>query len=529
MGFAILAGVSPLYGLYGAFITAMVAAAASSSALIAFAPTNALALVAGSAILVAPDGQQLDILLLLSMLMGVFMLVLGVLRLGNLTRFVSRAEMTGFITGAGLLIMLGQLNHLTGIEVEGSRIPLVSFWHWMVALPQSDWHTTLIGLGAVVLIGGLHYTQLRSYATLLAIIVITLVAGWLGWDDVAVVRDMSEIPSSFPAPFIPDFTLAPSLVSTALAMSILAAVQSAALIESTRSREGGEVNVSRDFVAMGVSNMIGGVFRGMPACASLSRTAVNLSSGARTRLSNLSASAFIGVMLIAFGGLIERIPLAVLAGHLVVAAVSLISLDDLKVVWKVGQMARAAMVVTLSSALLLPLQYSIYIGVGLSVLLYVYTSAKNLHLVRLVPTGDGHFRTVEMPHPLPKNEVVVLSVHGHLFFAAVRHSERLLPEPQTDGGTVVILRMRENVYLGSTGIDTLNRYRRQLEQAGGHLILAEMEDTLREQLERTGSLDTFGAENVYFSDEVVFGATERAYEHAQDLLESLNEGKLVSV
>ena len=513
MGFAILAGVSPLYGLYGAFVTAIIASMLSSSALIAFAPTNSLALVAGSALLVTSDAQQLDVLLLLSILTGVFMLVIGMLRLGNLTRFVSRAVMTGFITGAGVLIILGQLSNLTGVDVQGTSIPVLKVVQWVAALPESDYQTTIIGVAAVIMIGTLQYTRLRSYAPLMTIFVLTGFTMFAGWDGVKIVRDMSEIPSGFPAPFIPDISLAPGLLTTALAMSILAAVQSAALIDSTRQNEKHPVNVSRDFLAMGVSNIVGGIFRSMPTCASLSRTAVNISAGAQTRLANLSASAFIGLMLFTFAGFIEQIPLAVLAGHLVVAAVSLISVRDLKVAWRVDVKGRSVMIVTLLTALLLPLEYSIYIGVGLSLLLYVYTSAQNVHLIRLVPTGDGHFRTAKTPDTLPKEEVVVLSVHGHLFFAAVRELEKLLPHPGFR--TVVILRLRENMYLGSTGIEMLNRYRSELERHGGRLLITGMEPSVLKQLERTGALEMFGRENVYFADEVVFGATERAYNWAK--------------
>ena len=516
MGFAILAGVSPLYGLYGAFVTAIVASALSSSTLIVFAPTNALALVSGSTLLGYEGSQQLDVLFLLTMMLGVLMLAVGLLRLGNLTRFVSRAVMTGFITGAGLLIMLGQLNHLTGVEVENSRVPLLELWRWLLALPSSDLRTTLIGLAAIIMIGGLHFTQLRSYATLLAILILTALTLFLGWDTVEVVQDMSEIPQGFPAPFLPDFSLAPELFSTALALSILAAVQSAALITSTREREDGSVNVSRDFSAMGVGNIVGGIFQGMPSCASLSRTAVNLSAGAQTRLSNLSAGAFVGVIILMFGGFIEQVPLAVLAGHLVVAAFSLISIRDLKIVWRVGWAGRAAMMVTLVSALLLPLQYSIYIGVGLSLLLYVYTSAYNIQITRLIPTADGHFRKVDVPEQLPEREIVVLSVHGHLYFAAVHQLERSLPAPEADcRDVVVILRLNENMYLGSTGIDMLERYKEKLEQQGGRLILVDVEQAVRSQLERTRALAVFGEENVYFANEVVLGATEDAYKDAQ--------------
>ncbi|MEO1444354.1 MAG: SulP family inorganic anion transporter, partial [Chloroflexota bacterium] len=194
MGFAILAGVSPLYGLYAAFITSVVSSLLSSSQLLVFAPTNALALVAGSAIMVAPPDKQLDVLFLLSILTGIFLLLIGLFRLGNMTRFVSNAVMTGFITGAGLLIMLGQLHHLNNYDNTESSIPLVRVWDWFSHLHLSDYHTTMIGVASIVIIWGLHHTRFKSYATLFAMIVLTIFISVAGWDDVPDVRELSEIP-----------------------------------------------------------------------------------------------------------------------------------------------------------------------------------------------------------------------------------------------------------------------------------------------------------------------------------------------
>lgn len=514
MGFAILAGVSPLYGLYAAFITTIATTLFSSSGLLTFAPTNALALVIASTLINYPAAQHLDVLLLLSMLTGVFLLLVGVLRLGSLTQFVSNAVMTGFITGAGILIMLGQLEHMTGYEVESS-IPILKFWQWLTHLPQSNTHTFIVGIAAIIIIAVLHETRIKSYATLIAMLILTTLTMTLGWGDVEVVRDMSAIPRGFPAPFIPDFSLAPELVSAAFAMSILAAVQSAALIEATSDKNNAPPNVSRDFIAMGVGNIFGGFFRAMPSCASLSRTAVNVSAGAQTRLSNIFAGAFIGLILIALGGVIEEIPLAVLAGHLVVAAASLIHPRDLRMVWHVNRSARLAMVVTLASTLLLPLQYSIYLGVGLSLLLYIYNSAQGLRVVRIIPDEDGNFRRANVPERLPSNEVVIISVHGNLYFAALRRLEELLPSPEGSSRPVVILRIRENQYFGSTGILLLGRYAEQLQQHGGRFMLSGVAPEIHAEIERANAVDKFGEENIFDAGDIIFNSTRRAYEQAQ--------------
>ena len=520
MGFAIVAGVSPLYGLYTAFVATIIGGLFSSSALITVGPTNALSLVVASALGMFATGNQLSAMFTLTVLTGVFLLLIGLLRLGNLTRFVSNAVMTGFITGAGLLIMLGQLNHLTGYEPETRHsVPLVRFWDWLLHLNQSLPTVTVVGLLAVVIIWGLHHTRFRSMATLIAIFLLTGLALIVGWDDVPVVRDMSTIPAGLPGLHMPSLELAPDLISTAFAIALLAAVQSAALIQATPN-PAGKPNTSQDFTAMGVANIVGGVLQGMPACASLSRTAVNMSAGAKTRFANIYAGAAVGLILILFGSWIERIPLAVLAGHLIVAAASLIRFDSLRVVWRVGWTARAAMLATLLATLLLPLQYSIYIGVGLSLGLYAYTSANNIRLVRLVPLPDGRFQRGTMPDTLPENDVLILSVHGYMYFAAIQRLERLLPRPSSADQTALILRMREGRSLGSTGINMLHEYADALRARGGRLILSGVAPETYAQLERTGALARLGAENVFVENEIVFDSTTRAYHTATEWLKA---------
>jgi SulP family sulfate permease len=414
--------------------------------------------------------------------------------------------------------MLGQLNHLTGYEPEErSSVPLVRFWDWLMHLDDGLLHVAAVGVLSIVMIWALHHTRLKSVATLIAIVVITGAVALLGWADVPTVRDMSIIPRGLPEVIIPDLSLVPELITTAFAIAILAAVQSAALIQATPN-PGGKPNISRDFVAMGVANIVGGFMRGMPSCASLSRTAVNVSAGAKTRLSNIFAGLFVGLILILFGGWIERIPLAVLAGHLVVAAASLIKPADLQMVWRVGPSARAAMVVTLVATLLLPLQYSIYIGVGLSLLLYIYTSSEYISVGRLNPLTDGRYRRGTVPAVLPPNEVVILSVSGNMYFAAIRQLVSLLPDPSSGDHTIVVLRMRENRFLGSTGVNFLLEYAAALEATGGRLLLSGVSPEVRAQLERTDTIEKLGAENVFFENDIVFDSTGRALERARSLL-----------
>lgn len=521
MGFALIAGVSPVYGLYAAFIATIVGTLTSSSTFMTIAPTNALALVVFSTL--GNSGEvSIEKMVTLTVLVGIFQFAFGLLRLGDLTRYVSNAVMTGFITGAGTLIVLGQLAHLTGYEAEGviSWSPQLStaiprFWDWLIHLPQSHPHTLVMGITATIIIAVLHHTRYKTIATLVAIIITSVFVLVAGWADVPTVE---HVPLGLPQLALPQLAHMPELTSGALAMAVLALVQGAALTQTVREPDGTTADTNRDFIGQGLANIVGGFFQGLPSGGSLSRTAVNISAGARTRMANLLAGGMIGLMLIAFGAVIEYVTLAALAGHLVVAAVSLIRIREIRFVWNVNLAARLAMVATFLSTLLLPLEYSIYVGVALSMILFIYSSSHNVKVVRLIPLGDHRFREEAPPKVLPTNSTVIISVHGHLYFAAIQQLEQDLPEIPENAGTVVILRLRNNRYMGSTGIHLLERYAQKLRANGGRLMMTGISNDVFSQLKRTHAIEFFGEENLFPQCEVVFEATEKAMQIATDWL-----------
>ena len=514
MGFALIAGVNPVYGLYTAIVATIIGTLAGSSVYMTVAPTNALALVVGSTLLPFDQVGQIERLFVLTLLVGAFQLLFALLRMGSLTRFVSNAVMTGFITGAGLLIILGQIDNLTGTSSQGDMV-LLRFYNW-VSNPQNiDLPTLLIGVLTVAMIFAIQHTRrFRYMAALIALVVTSGLAWLLNWESVATVGDFSTIVPGLPLPILPNPTLIPELVLVALAVAVLASVQGAAISSSVPQPDGSTSKANRDLFGQGLANVIGSVFQGMPACGSLSRTAVNVAAGAQTRLANLSSAVFIAIIVIALSSLVEMVAMPALAGLLIVAAISLIRRESLRLVWRVNWSARMAMIITFISTLVLPLEYSIYVGVALSLGLYVYSSSQMITVTRLVPLPNGHFLEAPIPSRLPDNEPVILCARGSLYFAAVHRLEELLPLPRDSRKPVVILRMRGNQYLGSTGIRFLRHYAAQLRSHGGDLILSGISDKVRAEIERTGALGEPGPIQIFYAEGEIFHATEDALAYA---------------
>ena len=351
-----------------------------------------------------------------------------------------------------------------------------------------------------------------------SLIICSALVHFAGWQDVLLTGDLMSVPAGMPQLVLPVPAYVPELAFAALAIALLASLQSAGLTRMVPQPDGSMAGVQQDMTGQGLANIAGGLFQGLPSGGSLSRTAINISAGARSRMANIFSGLFIAAILLIFGPMIERIPLAALAGQLVVAATSLIRLDALTLAWRVNFAARIALLVTLGATLVLPLEYSIYIGVAISLLFYAWSSARNLQVRRLVQTEDGAFREVALPQHLSGRKPLVVSVAGNLYFAAVPLLEERLPQPAEDSERpVVVLRLRDNLYLGSTGIRCLKDYARKLEAAGGRLLLAGVSQDVHRQLQRTG--EATWLEPIFLAEEVIFASTRRALAWAEDWLQ----------
>jgi SulP family sulfate permease len=525
MGFALLAGVSPIYGLYAAFLPTIVGALTTGSWLMTVAPTNALMLLVASAMSQINAPNPIIALSTFTLLVGAIQVGFGVLRLGSLTRFVSNAVTTGFIAGAGILIVLGQIDHVVGVESASGLTGIDTLINWVRALSHIDGQTLIIGVFSVIMISRLHHTRFKSIATLVTIVITSIWVWLLGWDSVPLVRDIAPITGGLPDFTPPLFQYVPALFGTAMATAVLASVQSAALVDSLRDRDPTPTRHNQDLVGQGLSNIVGGFFQSLPAAGSLSRTAVNRSAGAKTRLANLLAGVFIGLLMLFAATLIERITLAALAAHLIVAAFSLFSWPAIRLVWRTNWTARASLLVTWIAAIVLPIEQSIYLGVFVSLALYAYTSSNESRVIRLIPTEDNRYRADVVPSTLTDSEPVILSLTGSLYFAALRGIEEQLPEPGHVEHPVVILRVRNQAHLGSTGIRVIRRYARLLKDRGGVLMLSGVSESMRAELQRTNTIDDLGAENVFFSTGVYFESLDQALAAAQTLKESPPAGR----
>ena len=510
----LLAGVNPVYGVYSVIAGTSVAAVFTSSVIMNVDSTSATAIATGDFLGGIPSEEHLGYMVVLGLLTGLFMLIFGLLRLGFLVRFISNSVMTGFLSGLGVLTILGQSGDLTGYYSEAPNKVLQSI-DTVIHRQEIDRATFVLGLLTIALIIVLSRTRLERYSLAIALVIATVLAFLPVFALVTLVGDTTEIPRGLPRPNLPDLSLVPSMLLPALTIAIIALVQGAGVSQSKPNPDGKYPNPSGDFVGQGAANVSVGIFGGIPVGGSLSGTTMIQSFGGLSRYANIFTGLFALVILLVFAPFIEILPLTGLAGMLVMVGVSMINVPRIQTVWNTGPVPLTVMSITFVATLLTDIQVAVATGVILTIVLYVFRSAEAVRIERIVPLGDGGYTEDAVPEKLSSGDIVMLQPIGSLFFAGTAEFEEHLPEIGEAQRSVVIIRLRERDEVGSTFIRTIERYARQLMAQGNKLMLVGVEQHVLEQLDRTELLDLIGEENVFVAQARIRASLEEALAAAE--------------
>ena len=511
----LLAGVNPIYGLDSMIAGTTVGAFFTSSVVMNVDSTGATALATFDALGdVAPE-DQLGQLVVLSLLVGTFMLLLGFLKLGFLVRFISNSVMVGFLSGLGVLTVLGQVGDLTGYSSDkGNKVSrtIDTALHWT----EIDGTTLLFGLITIAVIVAVNRTRLEKYSFLIGVAFTTALVAAASRFAVPLVGDSTDIPQSVPTLNLPDLTLIPGLLLPAAAIAIIALVQAAGVSGSVPNPDGEYPDPSGDFRGQGVANVAVGFVGGVPVGGSLSGTILIQNMGGRSRWANISTGVFTLVSVLLFAPIIEEIPMPTLAGLLVVIGFSMINVPRIQTVWNTGLSSLTVMVLTFAASLVAPIHIAVAIGVVAHVAVHIFRSAEAVRLERIIVQDDGLFAETEAPKELPSDDVVVLQPVGSLFFAGVDELDEKLPTIGNATGTVVIFRLRDRDEIGSTFIRSVERYTRDLHAAGNTLMLEGMNQHALDQMRRTALLDLVGEDNVFIGQPQFFASLREAHAAAEN-------------
>jgi sulfate permease, SulP family len=518
MATAAMAGVNPVFGMYAITVAPATGSLLASSQMMQVATTGASALTAAQAIAGYSGDQRGEALFLLVGLTGIFLALFGLLKAGRLVRYISFPVMTAFLSGVALVLVFDQTAQLVGYSPE-AQTSLGEFIDLLRSLGEISLQSAVVGLIALAIIIGLSRTPLSNIASLIGLVVPTVIVVFWEPSDVEIVSDVSTIPRGLPPLGLPDFSLlSPNLVFSALALAIVIAIQGVGISQSYKNPDGGSPNSSRDMFAQGAANVAGSLVSGMPTGGSVGQTALAVSTGAKSRWTGVVHSVTMLVIILLVPGLVSLVPMPVLAAVMIVAGFSAIRFGSMASIWRIAGTGRWVLAVTFLATLLFSIAAAVALGVVASIVLNLFSASSNVQVRMLDQRHDGEIHIVDPPEELPDRKITVLDVYGSLFFGAAHTLGEKLPDPAGAEHPVVIIRLRGNSEIGSTLIDVLNDYARRLAEAGGRLYLAGMDEQVNERLQRARQLD-LDEEVVLFPATGVLGqATRDAESSAQNFL-----------
>lgn len=517
VAYALVAGLPPAMGLYTAVVPAIVGALFRSSRHVITGPTNAVSLLVGSIVASRTGDDPVTVGITLAAVVGAVQLLAGWLRLGALVDYISAPVLLGYITGAGTLIGAGQLKNLTGTEGSGGTL-ITQLRTWTSGLNATSLPTLALGLGTFALVLGLRRWFPRAPHAMLVMalgIVLSALLPLQQW-GVATVGMLAPVPRGWPPWSLPDLGLAPSLLSGALACTLLSLVESSSVARTTAARTGDRLDMSTEFSGQGLANLVGGFFGSFPSSGSLARTALNTASGATSRLSGVISGAITLGVLLTLGPVVNLTPVATLAGLLLAIAGDLIDVGRIRLTLRATRSDIIAFVVTLGGTFTLPLDHAVELGVVISIVLFL-RRARLLTVRELVRGDEGRLREAELgTHPTECRHTRILHVEGALFFGASGELQNTFESLLQDTELrVLVVRLKRAQGLDLSAALVLRTAAERLRTRGGQLVLVGMRQAEMNLLKQTGIAETIGTEALFPTEPGWFVAMERALAYAE--------------
>jgi SulP family sulfate permease len=352
-----------------------------------------------------------------------------------------------------------------------------------------------------------------------AIIVTSMMVPLAGWNDVAQVADIADVPGSLPRPVLPPLWVIPPLIIPAFALAFVGLMQGAGISKNFVNPDGSYPDNSGDFVGQGAANIVTGFLQGMPVGGSMSATSLVYNAGAKSRFATITAGLTMAVIILLFGGFVSAVALPAIAGLLIVVGFRTLKPNQIEMVWKTGRVQQAVMLITFVACMLIPLQYAVLVGVALAVLLFVIQQSNQI-TVKAWKWEPGELPVeYDAPDVVPSNAVTVLVPYGSVFFATATLIEKELPAVTADThNAVIILGLRGEEDLGSTFLGVLERYTFDLQTHNSKLMLAGVGPLVNRQLNETKIAQTIGRENIFTRTEKIGEAGIQAWDAAQKWL-----------
>ena len=512
IAFGISSGVGPTEGLVTAIIAGFIISALGGSKVQIGGPTGAFIVIIYGII----QQHGLTGLLIATIMAGILLILMGLFKMGNVIKFVPYPVIIGFTAGIAVTIFSTQMNDLFGMGIQDAPADFIHKWicyfqHWR----DINWWAFAIGIASLLIIIFSTKISKKIPGSLMAIVLMTLVV-WLlrefgSITSITTIGDLYTLPSGMPAPHLPALNLAEGqtliklvqdLFPSAFTIAMLGAIESLLSAMVADGVIGDKHNSNTELIAQGVANVVTPFFGGIPATGAIARTMANINNGGRTPVAGMVHAVMLLLVLLCFGPLVGMIPMACLAGVLIIVSYNMSGWREIVALSKAPKSDVIVMLVTFILTVIFDLTIAIEIGLLLAVILFLKrtneTTVIRSFSDEIDPTLSNdirlHGNDLEKLHIPPFTEVY--EIDGPYFFGIANKFDEISQRMGTDGQKVRILRMRKVSFMDSTGIHNLEQLYVRSQRCGMTLVLSGVNENVYKTLDKAGLVKMIGKENV---------------------------------
>ena len=517
LAYSLVVGVPPAAGILSMVLGTAIAALLSSSRHLVIGPNNASCLLVQAAICgilqmyysgvdYSSRGTiSLQLLAVLTLLVGVFQLCAAVLKLGRVAQFVSYSVIVGYITGTAFTLCIGQAFPLFGIScpdyLETSFEKIV---YWISHVKDAHILTVVVGIGALFFFKITRHMQWKIPSSLLVLASVSLIVFLLRLDGMKDVlgRHLSLVGSSSIQPTFElhffDFRFLNALLPTAFAIAVIGILEANTISKSLAATTGQRLNSNQEVLALGSANTLLSFFGGLPCSGSFSRSALNLESHAETRFAAFFGSFFVAAIVFLLAGLIQYVPVAALAALLIMTAVRLVDTKQIWLCWKSTRSDAFVLIMTFLACVFFSLPVAFYIGVSLSIMLYLRKAAVPRVVEYLYLEDTDEFHPMKEEEKKTPRDVRIINVEGELFFGAMDLFQGALRAIAEDDRStkVFILRLKHVHDVDATTAFGLKLLKDYLGKKEKKLIVCNIPAHVMRLLRNANLVEYLGEENL---------------------------------
>lgn len=515
MAYALIAGLNPIYGLYTSIISQIISTITGKSSYIIVGPTNLMAMAIASNLNYISDDIYLEMVILLTFLVGIFQIIAGLLKVGKLVRYVSHPVIIGLTSGAAIIIGIGQLKNFVGINVGRTYNIFTEFYNLILNLNTINIISFILGLLTIGLILFLEKSNYKIPSYLLGVLIVTVITMLFGFESkIATVGSLDVGNFKISIPNL-NMNLILNISTKALAVAIVGLIQTLAVVKSISTRANEELDINKEFISQGIMNFGLSFFNGFASSASFTNTYANSQSGAKTRISELVSALSILIFILFFNFFIKYIPIASLAGLVLIVAYNMIEIEEIEELLKATKADSLIFILTFIATISFPrIEYAVYLGVLLS-LISVLKDSSEANVGHLKYEENSHAKIVQtVPKEIEDDEYVILDLIGDLTFSAADNFKYEL-DNVSDAGCGYIIRIRNIDNIDITTINELKKFIREAFHQDREVLISGVNQRKYNILKNLGIIDMVGNENIFFESDMILSSTVDAVEQAE--------------